>query len=81
MFAFCQIRMIRIGLCKIRIRFVRHPPFRNMREPSRPKVHGARLDGLDPEVVGEHEREDGDALIVITPRDTPGYVGSRELSR
>ena len=28
-------------------------------------VYGPRLDGLDPEVVGEHKGEDGDALVVI----------------
>ena len=28
-------------------------------------VDGAGLDGLDPQVVGEHEGEDGDALVVV----------------
>ena len=34
-------------------------------------VDGASLDGLDPQEVGEHESEDGNALVVIGPSDRP----------
>ena len=51
-------------------------------------VHGPGLDSLDPQVVGEHEGEDGDALVVVRPGhrsgDVPGHDGDetgREKSR
>ena len=48
------------------------------RGPSGP-VHGSGLDGFDPQVVGEHEGEDGDAFVVVGSchgsGDVPGHDG------
>lgn len=48
------------------------------RAPQRP-VHRAGLDRLDPQVVREHEGEDGDALVVVgaghRAGDVPGDDG------
>ena len=37
-------------------------------------VDVARLDALDPEVVGEEHAEDGDGLVIVAASDTPGDV-------
>jgi len=37
-------------------------------------VDVARLDALDPEIVGEEHAKDGDGFIVITTSDTPGDI-------
>ncbi len=62
-------------LCSVNLTPSRHHVEVGQGTPCGP-VDRAGLDSLDPQVVGEHEGEDGDALIVVRP----GH-GARDVSR
>ncbi len=49
------------------------------RSPGGP-VHGSGFDSLDPQVVGEHERENGDTLVVVRSGHRSGNVTGNDCN-